>query len=123
MTATRGQSERGFPRAPWGRFPLSELVVLLALACGIAGFAQLGTARGAWLIGAAFTLGCVAGFELALREHLAGHRDRSVLLAAAVAAVSSGVALAAGLALAPAAMVAGVTGAAALVPLRRARRR
>jgi hypothetical protein len=80
---------RPFPRAPWGNFPLSELLVLLAVGCGVAGFVEWGTTRGAWLVVAATVLGCLAGAELCLREHLSGRRSRSGVLATAAAAAAS----------------------------------
>ena len=84
---------RGAPQAPWGGFPLSELTVLVALALGAYGFANLGSARGAWGIGAATALGCLAGLEIAIREHFSGHRRRTLLLTGAVAAAVSGAAM------------------------------
>jgi hypothetical protein len=72
------------PRAPWGSFPLSELCVLLALTCGITGFLISGP-PGMTLVAAAVSLGCLAGLEITLREHLAGHRPHALLLSAAVA--------------------------------------
>ena len=111
----------GAPRAPWGGFPLSELTVLVALALGAFGLANLGTQRrGAWGIGAATTLGCLAGLEIAIREHLSGRRSRTMLLAGALAAlVSAGAML---LALPPlVALVAALVAAGIAVPvLRRA---
>ena len=82
-------SRRGTPRAPWGAFPLAELTVLLALGLGAFGLANLGTARGTWGVGAATTLGCLAGLEIAIREHFSGHRRRTMLLAGTVAAIAS----------------------------------
>ena len=58
------------PRAPWGRFPLSELCVLGGLVLVIAGALTMGH-RGFLLAACGLTLGCLAGAELALREHLA----------------------------------------------------
>jgi hypothetical protein len=72
------------PRAPWGAFPLSELCVLLALTAGATGFLVSGR-PGMTLVAAAVVLGCLAGLEVALREHLAGRRSHATLLAAAVA--------------------------------------
>jgi len=89
---TPGRVRRA-PRAPWGNFPLSELTVALALGLGVFGFANLGSARGAWGIGAATALGCLAGLEIAIREHFSGYRQRTMLLAGALAAVVSGAAL------------------------------
>src|SRR5919198_6307735 len=56
---------RGRPRppAPWGSFPLVELVVLLSLVLLVAGFFLQG-ARGVTMIIAGVTLGSLAGLEL-----------------------------------------------------------
>jgi hypothetical protein len=78
------------PPAPWGRFPLVELVVLLALVLLIAGFFVQG-ARGATMIGAGIALGSLAGLELSIREHLAGYRSHSTVLAGAPAVLALGV--------------------------------
>lgn len=84
------RSRRGRPEpppAPWGSFPLVELCVLLALVLGVAGFA-MGGSRGAILLGAAAALGSLAGLELAIREHFAGHRSHTLVLAGAPAVVT-----------------------------------
>jgi hypothetical protein len=77
------------PRAPWGSFPLSELTVLLAVALGIYGVASWGSSRAVWAIGGATVLGCLAGLEVAVREHFAGYRSHASLLAGAVAALAA----------------------------------
>ena len=74
------------PAAPWSPFPLTELVVLLSLALIVAGVLTDGGRRGA-LLGCGFALVSLAGLELALREHFAGYRSHSTLLAAACAIV------------------------------------
>jgi hypothetical protein len=80
--ARRGTRER--PKAPWGSFPLSELVVLLAIVLGIAGLIVWGE-QGQIMLVAALALGGLAGLELAVREHFAGYRSHSSLLAASTA--------------------------------------
>jgi hypothetical protein len=91
----------GPPPAPWGSFPLSELVVVVAIVFLIAGFI-VSPPRGAVMIGAGLALGSLAGLELAVREHFAGYRSHTLLLAGAI-----GVAVVAGLYLSGA-VVAGV---------------
>jgi hypothetical protein len=78
----RRRGER--PQAPWGTFPLTELVVLVAIVLGIAGLVVWG-ARGQIMLIAGFALGSLAGLELAVREHFAGYRSHTTLLAASVA--------------------------------------
>ncbi len=72
------------PKAPWSPFPLTELVTLLSIALIVAGLLTDGGRRGA-LLGCGFALVSLAGLELALREHFAGYRSHSTLLAAAAA--------------------------------------
>jgi hypothetical protein len=74
------------PKAPWSPFPLTELVVLLAMALIVGGVLTDGGRRGA-LLGCGFALVSLAGLELALREHFAGYRSHSTLLAGASAVV------------------------------------
>ena len=74
------------PKAPWSPFPLTELVVLLAMGLIVAGVLTDGGRRGA-LLGCGFALVSLAGLELAVREHFAGYRSHSTLLGAACAIV------------------------------------
>jgi hypothetical protein len=68
------------PKAPWSPFPLTEIVVLLALILLAVGFFSSGGRRGV-LIGLGLVLASLAGGELALREHFAGFRSHTTLLA------------------------------------------
>jgi hypothetical protein len=82
--ARRATSER--PEAPWGNFPLSELVILLGLV-----FILWGAARGSGgeeMLAAGLVIASLGGGELALREHLAGYRSHSSLLAGVAAFVA-----------------------------------
>src|SRR5215212_9090240 len=69
------------PPAPWGSFPLVELVVLLALILIVVGFIVRG-ARGGTMIVGGLALGSLAGTELSVREHFGGFRSHTALLAA-----------------------------------------
>ena len=74
------------PKAPWAPFPLVELCVLLGMVLILGGFLFGGDHAGL-LLALGFSLVSVAGIELAVREHLAGLRSLSVLLAGCVAVV------------------------------------
>jgi hypothetical protein len=74
----------GRPPAPWGSFPLVELVILVGVVMLIAGFIVQGS-RGVLMIGTGAALCSLGGLELSIREHFAGYRSHSFLLAAAVA--------------------------------------
>lgn len=73
------------PPAPWGSFPLVELVVLFGLGLFIAGFFFVDGERGTQLFATGLAIASLAGLELSIREHLAGYRSHSTLLAAAAA--------------------------------------
>jgi hypothetical protein len=72
------------PPAPWGSFPLVELVVLVAILMLIGGFVVQGE-RGPVLIAVGLALGALAGIELSIREHFAGYRSHTLLLSGAAA--------------------------------------
>jgi hypothetical protein len=76
------------PPAPWGNFPLSELVIFLGIVLmvwGLFSWNSEGNARFA----AGLALGALGGAELALREHLAGYRSHTTLLAGLIAFVAA----------------------------------
>ncbi len=75
------------PPAPWGKFPLVELVVLLAIGLFIAGLI-VGGVRGQVMLTAALVLGSLAGLELSIREHFGGYRSHTTLLAGVAAFAS-----------------------------------
>jgi hypothetical protein len=72
------------PKAPWSPFPLVELCILAALVLIVVGLITHGPRRGA-LLACGIALACVAGLELSIREHFAGYRSHSALLAGAAA--------------------------------------
>jgi hypothetical protein len=76
------------PPAPWGNFPLVELLVLAAIGLFVAGLIIRGE-RGGVMVISALVLGSLAGLELSIREHLAGFRSHTTLLAG-VAGVAAG---------------------------------
>jgi hypothetical protein len=76
------------PPAPWGSFPLTELVVLLALIFGVIGFIRFSHHTGKVMVAAAMCLGSLGGLEVSIREHFAGYRSHTTLLAASCAVIS-----------------------------------
>jgi predicted membrane channel-forming protein YqfA (hemolysin III family) len=74
------------PRAPWSPFPLVELCVLVAIVLIVLGFVTDGPRRTAFLA-CGIALASLAGLELAIREHFAGFRSHTALLAGAGAVV------------------------------------
>src|SRR6476661_7036203 len=75
-------SER--PPAPWGRFPLGELTTLVGIVLIVVGFLE----RSGQLLAVGFALVGLSAAELAAREHFAGFRSHSALLALILAAVT-----------------------------------
>ncbi len=105
------------PPAPWGSFPLAELIILagiVMLAVGLIG--QIPTA-----IGVGVVLGGLGGLEVSVREHFAGYRSHTTLLAGTVfVLVVGGLFYLVGLILAICLAVGAVAFLAAFLALRRA---
>jgi len=75
------------PQAPWGSAPLAELAILAGIIClaiGIFGSHET-------LIGVGVGLAAVGGMEVAIREHFAGYRSHTTLLAGFVFVIVVGV--------------------------------
>jgi len=108
------------PPAPWGSFPLAELTVLggiVMLAIGVVG-------SNPTAIGVGVVLACLGGLEVSAREHFAGYRSHSTLLAGTVFVLVVGsLFYAAGLILAICLAIGGVAFLAAFLALRRAFRK
>jgi hypothetical protein len=114
MKATPGDDR---PAAPWGSFPLAELTILagiVALLVGLFG-------GGPTAIGVGVALAGLGGLEVSIREHLAGYRSHTTLLAGAVFVLVVGVLFyVAGLILAICLAIGAAAFLAAFVLLRRA---
>jgi hypothetical protein len=80
-----GSADR--PPAPWGSFPLSELIILAGIIVIFWGLFSGGD-QGNERVGAGLVLASLGGGELALREHLGGYRSHSSLLAGVAAFVA-----------------------------------
>jgi hypothetical protein len=115
LTDRRDTEER--PPAPWGNFPLAELTVLAGIVMlGIGVFGRHPTA-----IGIGVVLAGLGGLEVAVREHLAGYRSHTTLLAGTVfVLVVGGLFYLAGLILAICLAAGAVAFVAAFIALRRA---
>lgn len=108
------------PPAPWGSFPLAELTVLagiVMLAIGVVG-------GDTTALGVGVVLGGLGGLEVSVREHFAGYRSHTTLLAGAVfVLVVAGLFYLAGLILAVCLAAGAIAFLAAFLALRRAFRR
>ena len=115
MTERSARDE--LPPAPWGSFPLAELTVLagiVALAIGVIGGHPTA-------IGVGVVLAGLGGLEVAVREHLAGYRSHTTLLAGTVfVLVTGGLFYLGGLILAICLGVGGAAFLASFIVLRRA---
>jgi hypothetical protein len=69
------------PKAPWHPFPLVELAVLAGIVLLILGLLDYGSNRGRALLVCGMLLGSLGGLDTALREHFAGYRSHTTVLA------------------------------------------
>lgn len=74
------------PPAPWGDVPLAELVILAGIVC-----LAIGAIGGhPVLIGVGVACAGLGGLEVAIREHFAGYRSHTTLLAGAAFVLVTG---------------------------------
>jgi hypothetical protein len=73
------QDER--PKAPWHPVPVVELAVLAGIVLLVLGFINWDSDRGRAMLVAGMLLGSLGGLDTALREHFAGFRSHSMVLA------------------------------------------
>jgi hypothetical protein len=87
--SARRRDAEGPPPAPWGSFPLVELVIFVGIVMLVVGFIAGGGA-GTILIIVGLVLASLGGLELSVREHFSGYRSHTTLLAglAAVACLA-----------------------------------
>jgi len=69
------------PKAPWHPFPLVELCVLAGIVLIVLGLLSFDTDRGRAMLLCGLALGSLGGFDTAAREHFAGFRSHSMMLA------------------------------------------
>jgi uncharacterized integral membrane protein len=84
LSGRRKADER--PPAPWGAFPLAELTILAGIVMlGVGIFAKSPTSLGVGVV-----LAALGGLEVAAREHFAGYRSHTTLLAGTVFVLVTG---------------------------------
>lgn len=105
------------PPAPWGSFPLAELTVLVGIVTLVVGIVS----QNPTAIGVGVVLAALGGLEVSAREHFAGYRSHTTLLAGVVfVLVTGGLFYLAGLILAICLAAGAVAFAASFYVLRRA---
>jgi hypothetical protein len=87
--ATNPLDER--PKAPWHPFPLVELSILVGIVLIVLGLFVVDGDRGRILLVFGLVLGSLGGLDTALREHFAGFRSHSALIAGLPAVLVAGV--------------------------------
>ncbi|MES1193799.1 MAG: hypothetical protein ABUM26_05695 [Solirubrobacterales bacterium] len=88
-TATYKSRREDAPQPPWAPFPLTELCILLSIVLlAIAILFAEGDRRGV-LLGGGFLLVTLAAGELSVREHFAGYRSHTSLLAGICAVLAA----------------------------------
>jgi hypothetical protein len=89
-TATYKARREDAPQPAWAPFPLTELAILIAIVLLGVGFLTRSSTRGV-LLGGGFLLVTLSAGELSLREHFAGYRSHSSLLAGICAVLAAAV--------------------------------
>ena len=79
------------PKAPWHPVPLVEGCVLIGVVLIIVGIVTFDDPSGRVFIACGLALGSLAGLDTAVREHFAGFRSHSTLLAGVPAVLVAGV--------------------------------
>ncbi len=79
----RRRGTPGRPSAPWGSFPLTEIVIFIGVVLLIAGF-FFPPPQGLVMLAVGLGLASLAGLELSIREHFAAYRSHTLLLSAAI---------------------------------------
>lgn len=74
------------PPAPWGSFPLAELTVLAGIVMLVIGV----VGKNPTAIGVGVVLAGLGGLEVSVREHFAGYRSHTTLLAGTVFVLVTG---------------------------------
>jgi hypothetical protein len=78
------------PKAPWDPFPLVEIVIFAGIVCLAVGFFATDGSLSRGLVALGIIFAGLGGLETTVREHFAGYRSHTLVLAA-VPAVGAGV--------------------------------
>jgi hypothetical protein len=84
------------PKPPWHPVPLVELCVLVGIVLLVLGALDLRSDRGKLLLVLGMGLGSLGGLDTALREHLAGYRSHTTVIASLPAVTTAAAAYFAG---------------------------
>ena len=84
------------PKPPWHPVPLVELCVLVGIVLLVLGALDLQSDRGKLLLVLGMGLGSLGGLDTALREHLAGYRSHTTVIASLPAVTAAAAAFFAG---------------------------
>jgi hypothetical protein len=83
LSLTLGAVKDERPLPPWHPVPLTELLVLVGIVLMVWGFIHgLDDDRGRILLVTGLALGSLGGLDTAVREHFAGYRSHTLVLAA-----------------------------------------
>ena len=70
------------PKPPWHPVPLVELAVLVGIVLLVLGAINVDEDRGKLMLVLGMALGSLGGLDTALREHFAGYRSHTTIIAA-----------------------------------------
>jgi hypothetical protein len=79
------------PKAPWHPFPLVELCVLVGIVLLVLGLIQHDSPHGRAMLLAGLALGSLGGLDTAAREHFAGFKSHTLVLAGVPAVAVAGI--------------------------------
>ena len=80
------------PKPPWHPVPLVEICVLVGLVLLVLGALNLSSDRGKLMLVLGMALGSLGGLDTALREHLAGYRSHTTVIASLPAVTAAALA-------------------------------
>jgi hypothetical protein len=79
------------PKAPWHPFPLVELCVLAGIVLIVLGLISRDSPHGRAMLVSGLALGSLGGLDTAAREHFAGFKSHTMVLAGVPAVAVAGV--------------------------------